>query len=227
MLLRRLKLVNYGGIYNGMGLYEIEIDFSKCKNKIILIKGDNGTGKSTIENALKPLPDDNSSFISGKDASKTIEYIDEVTFTIYSITFIHEYKNSSRTTKGFFKKIINGNIIEMNPSGNITSCKDIIYEELQLDPNYITLTQLSNTKRGIADLRPADRKRYVNAILSNTDVYNNMYKKLSKKASTYKSMMSSIVSKLDSIGNIVQLQQSISAIENKISDLEYYDSVRG
>lgn len=220
MLLRRLKLVNYGGIYNGMGLYEIEIDFSKCKNKIILIKGDNGTGKSTIENALKPLPDDNSSFISGKDASKTIEYIDEVTFTIYSITFIHEYKNSSRTTKGFFKKIINGNIIEMNPSGNITSCKDIIYEELQLDPNYITLTQLSNTKRGIADLRPADRKRYVNAILSNTDVYNNMYKKLSKKASTYKSMMSSIVSKLDSIGNIVQLQQSISAIENKISDAE-------
>ena len=220
MILKRLKLVNYGGIYNGMGLYQIEIDFTKCRNRIILIKGDNGTGKSTIENALKPLPDDNTAFISGKDASKEIEYIDEDTGIIYSINFIHECKGSSRTTKGYFRKIVNGNVLEMNPSGNITGCKDIIYEELQLDPNYITLTQLSNTKRGIADLRPAERKRYVNAILSSTDVYNDMYKKLSKKASTYKGMMSSIVSKLDNIGNIAQLQQSIKAIEEKISEAE-------
>ena len=79
MLLKRLKLVNYGGIYNGMGLNEIEIDFTRCQHRIILIKGDNGTGKSTIESALKPLPDDNSSFIFGKDAMKEIEYIDEFT----------------------------------------------------------------------------------------------------------------------------------------------------
>lgn len=221
MLLKRLKLVNYGGIYNGMGLYEIEIDFTKCRNKIVLIKGDNGSGKSTIESALKPLPDDNSSFISGVNASKEIEYIDEVNGLIYSITYIHECKNQSRISKGYFKKIFpNGNVIDLNPSGNISSCKEMINEELELDANYIALTQLSSTKRGIADLRPAERKRYVNSILSSTDVYNTMYKTLSKKASTYKALMNSISSKIDNVGNTVQLQEELKSIESKISETE-------
>lgn len=221
MLLKRLKLVNYGGIYNGMGLYEIEIDFTKCRNKIVLIKGDNGSGKSTIESALKPLPDDNSSFISGVNASKEIEYIDEVNGLIYSIIYIHECKNQSRISKGYFKKIFpNGNVIDLNPSGNISSCKEMINEELDLDANYITLTQLSSTKRGIADLRPAERKRYVNSILSSTDVYNTMYKTLSKKASTYKALMNSISSKIDNVGNTVQLQEELKSIESKISETE-------
>lgn len=221
MLLKRLKLVNYGGIYNGMGLYEIEIDFTRCRNKIVLIKGDNGSGKSTIENALKPLPDDNSSFISGVSACKEIEYIDETNGIVYSISYIHEYKNQSRISKGYFKKILpNGNVIDLNPSGNISSCKEMINEELELDANYITLTQLSSTKRGIADLRPAERKRYVNSILSSTDVYNTMYKTLSKKASTYKALMSSISSKIDNVGNTVQLQEELKSIESKISETE-------
>ena len=220
MILKRLKLVNYGGIYNGLGLNEIEIDFTKCQHRIILIKGDNGSGKSTIENALKPLPDDNTAFINGKNASKEIEYIDEFTGTIYSITFLHEVSGQSRKSRGFITKTVGGNTLDLNPSGNITSCKDIIYDELQLDPNYITLTQLSSNKRGIADLRPADRKRYVNAILTSTDVYNDMYKVLSKKASTYKSMVQSIASKLDNIGNVVQLEQNIRALDEKISEIE-------
>lgn len=221
MLLKRLKLVDYGGIYNGMGLYEIEIDFTRCRNKIVLIKGDNGSGKSTIESALKPLPDDNSSFISGVSACKEIEYIDETNGIVYSISYIHECKNQSRISKGYFKKILpNGNVIDLNPSGNISSCKEMINEELELDANYITLTQLSSTKRGIADLRPAERKRYVNSILSSTDVYNTMYKTLSKKASTYKALMSSISSKIDNVGNTVQLQEELKSIESKISETE-------
>lgn len=221
MLLKRLKLVNYGGIYNGMGLYEIEIDFTRCRNKIVLIKGDNGSGKSTIESALKPLPDDNSSFISGVSACKEIEYIDETNSIVYSISYIHEYKNQSRISKGYFKKILpNGNVINLNPSGNISSCKEMINEELELDANYITLTQLSSTKRGMADLRPAERKRYVNSILSSTDVYNTMYKTLSKKASTYKALMSSISSKIDNVGNTVQLQEELKSIESKVSETE-------
>lgn len=204
-----------------MGLYEIEIDFTRCRNKIVLIKGDNGSGKSTIESALKPLPDDNSSFISGVSACKEIEYIDETNSIVYSISYIHEYKNQSRISKGYFKKILpNGNVIDLNPSGNISSCKEMINEELELDANYITLTQLSSTKRGIADLRPAERKRYVNSILSSTDVYNTMYKTLSKKASTYKALMSSISSKIDNVGNTVQLQEELKSIESKISETE-------
>lgn len=221
MLLKRLKLVNYGGIYNGMGLNEIEIDFTRCKNRIVLIKGDNGSGKSTIENSLKPLPDDNTSFIAGKDAIKEIEYYDEMTGITYSIRYVHECKSSSRISKGYFHKIFpNGNIVDLNNSGNISSCKEMVNEELELDANYIALTQLSSTKRGIADLRPADRKRFVNNILSSTDVYNTMYKNLSKRASHYKSLMTNISSKIDSVGNLVQLEEELKLVESKIKEAE-------
>ena len=36
------------GVYMGSGLQEITIDFTKCKNRIILITGPNGSGKSTL-----------------------------------------------------------------------------------------------------------------------------------------------------------------------------------
>jgi uncharacterized coiled-coil protein SlyX len=220
MLLKRLKLVNYGGIYNGLGLKEIEIDFTKCQHRIILIKGDNGSGKSTIESALKPLPDDNAAFIAGENAYKEIEYIDEISGTIYSIRFEHEIAGNTRKSRGFISKSCGGFITQLNPSGNITSCKDVIYDELQLDPNFITLSQLSATKRGIADLRPAERKKYVNSILENTDAYNDMYKTLSKKASAYKGMVQSITAKLDTIGNVTQLEEAIKCLDTQIQDIE-------
>ncbi len=214
-------LLNYGGIYNGLGMYDIEIDFTRCKNNVILIKGDNGSGKSTIMNALKPLPDDSVNFIAGKTASKEIEYIDETNGIVYAIKYVHECKGSTRTSKGYFNKILpNGQVIEMNPSGNITGCKDVVYEELELDPNYITLTQLSSSNRGIADLKPADRKRFVNAIISSTEVYNQIYKTLSKRASNLKSLMSSISAKIDSVGNVAKLEETLKNVEEKIKDTE-------
>lgn len=221
MILKRLKLVNYAGIYNGMGINEIEIDFTKCKNHIILIRGDNGSGKSTLVKSIKPLPDTNDDFINGLVATKEIEYIDEFG-TIYSIRFIHEIKSNGEraTTKGYIAKISNGFSTQLNPNGNITSCKEIIYEEFKLDPNYVALFQLSSMNRGLADMRPSERKKYVNCILSSTEAYNNINKKLSKKSIGYKSLMSSIVAKLNSIEDSDKLGIRITDLENQISNIQ-------
>lgn len=227
MLLRKLRLVNYGGIYNGMGLNEIEIDFSKCRNRIILIKGDNGTGKSTIMKALKPLPDDNTDFIPGVIATKEIEYFDEKTGIIYQVRFIHGINNKGTrdNAKGYFYKIHNGKINELNPSGNITSCKSVVYEQFQLDSSYLTLMQLSSGKRGLADMRPADRKKFVTGILNNVEVYNDMYKKLGKKSTVFKGLMNSIISKLNGLGDIsmlnLELRDCEEVIKQENASIEY------
>ena len=48
-----IKLKNYIGIYQGCnGLKELYIDFTKCKNRITMIKAKNGGGKSTLLKAL-------------------------------------------------------------------------------------------------------------------------------------------------------------------------------
>ena len=222
MYLRRLKLVNYGGIYNGLGLEEIEIDFTRCQHRIILVKGDNGSGKSTIVSALKPLTDDNISFIPGKNARKEIEYYDEKEDVIYKIVFIHDAisETSRKTARGFIYRIDKMGQANLNPSGNISDCKKVIYSELSLDSNYITLVQLSNTKRGIADLKPAERKKYVSEILNSSETYNGMYKKFSSLASELKGKLDAINAKIKDVGNVIDLEQKVASYDRQIAEAE-------
>jgi ABC-type cobalamin/Fe3+-siderophores transport system ATPase subunit len=58
-----IRLKNYIGIYNGMSLNQIEINFSNAINKVTVINGKNGCGKSTLLNALTVNPDPASCFI--------------------------------------------------------------------------------------------------------------------------------------------------------------------
>lgn len=215
-----IELQGYAGIYNGMKLMQIKIDFTKCKTNKIIIKGDNGSGKSTLENAINPNPDSNESFIPNCEARKNICLIDNG--TEYIIRYIHPVTNSGGrgVTKGYISKLINGQLVELNPNGNISSCKDILYDEFNLDSNFISLSKLSSENRGLVDNRPAERKKLVNSIINILEVYNGIYKKLSKKASLFKQMINSITYKIDSIGNEVQLNAKLKNIEGRINKLE-------
>ena len=54
--LLRIKLVNFVGIYLGIGVKELEIDRSKSNNNIILLLGNNGSGKSSLLAEMTPFP---------------------------------------------------------------------------------------------------------------------------------------------------------------------------
>lgn len=212
-----IKLTGYIGIYNGMGLNEIEIDLSKAKHKLLIIKGANGSGKSTIEKALNPLPDNNSFFIPGVSAKKELILQDKD--LIYKIVYKHPIKNTSGdrdTTKGYIYK----NNILLNPNGNISDAKDIIFDELGLDPNFVALSTLSSEDRGLADKKPGDRKRYVNNIIPSLEAYNNIHKKLSKKSSIVKANMNTISSKIESTPPEESLKETLKALMGRIEEIK-------
>ena len=208
-----LELENYIGIYNGMGLYKIQIDFAKAYHRICVIKGTNGSGKTTIQSALSLFPDGNESFIPDKPANKIVHVANGK--NLYQIRFNHDIRpNGTRaTTKAFIAK----NGVELNTSGNVTSYKDILYEEFKLDPNFFALTRLSMDDRGIGYKRPADRKRFVNSIIESLEVYNDIYKTISKKANSIKAVMNNITSKLGSIGDKTSITEQRDAIDKEIA----------
>ena len=212
-----LYLENYIGIYNGMNLHKIEINLSLCRHKMLIIRGENGSGKSTIFNSMSVFPDSNDMFIPGLAASKIIHLQDGI--NIYQIMFVHPVKadGSRDTTKAYISKIVNGQSIELNPNGNVTSYKDIIYDELGLDPNFIALSQLSMDDKGLASKKPAERKRFVNAIMSSLEVYNNIHKTLTKQSNAIKAVMNTISTKLGNLGDIGILQANLKAIEGQIN----------
>ena len=217
MRYKGIELINYGGIYNGMGLYQIKIDFTKCISNKIIIRGANGSGKSTLINAINPNPDSNDCFIPNMEARKNIYLEDENTGIEYIIRYIHPVTNSGRgTTKGYISKTINGQMVELNPNGNISSCKDILYEEFNLDANFISLSRLSSEDRGLVDNKPAERKKLLNSIINTLDVYNDIYKKLSKKSASFKQLISTLSYKIDSLGNKEQLNSRLVNTENRL-----------
>lgn len=213
-------LSNYIGIYNGMGLTEIHIDMTLCRHRILTIRGDNGGGKSTLMKALSLFPDPNDSFIPGLPARKEIVLIDNQ--TAYKLVFVHGVKTNGEreTTKAYITKTFGDSIVELNENGNVTSYKDILFSELGLDANFAALSQLSNDDRGLADKKPAERKRFVNSIISSLDTYNNIYKTLTKRSSNYKSMINAIVAKLSVLGDEATLKSSLEDLEGKINALQ-------
>jgi len=52
-----LKAVNFAGIYAGTGRREIEIDFTKGNNKIVMLLGGNGSGKAQPNDSIIYTPD--------------------------------------------------------------------------------------------------------------------------------------------------------------------------
>lgn len=219
MRLAFIKLVGYIGIYNGLGLNEISIDFSKCKYKKILIKGDNGCGKTTLRTALHVMPDNNGVLISNMECKKEITLIHED--IIYNIQIIHPLTNKGdrATTKAYIQKSSPDGFYELNPNGNISSYKDIVSNELSLDTNLVSLSQLSGENRGLASLKPGDRKKMVTSLIASTVSYNDMNKTFSKKSSVYKSMRNSILSKINNLGNIESLISSLNSADVRYNKL--------
>lgn len=215
-----IELTNYIGIYDGIGLKNIRIDFRNCKTNKVLIKGLNGSGKSTLYSALNILPESNDFFIQGVEARKNI-CVDN-NGIIFTIRYIHGVDNNGNrsTNKGYITKIIDGKETELNPNGNITSCKDTIYAEFNLDANFMALSQLSTEDRGLAYKIPSARKKFVTNIINILDVYNNINKVISKKASIFKSTINSLTYKIDSIGDEMALQLNLKSIEDRLDCLE-------
>lgn len=224
MRFKSLTLKGYIGIYNGLGKEEIFIDFMKCKYNKVIIRGANGSGKSTLLAALSPLPDDNSSFIFNKEAKKTIEIIDNG--VVYSIVYIHPVKCTidlngneiwtRQTTKGYVYK----DVVNLNPNGNISDCKDIIFSIFNLDANFMALSQLTSEDRGLIDKKPAERKKFVNSILNNLETYNAIYKTLTKKSSIFRSMVNTLSKNIASLGDEDTLNATKNSLQSQLMELD-------
>ena len=224
MRIEFIALDNYIGIFNGTGKRHIEFNFTQCKN-VIAIRGFNGSGKSTLMRTLNPFPDSNEMLIPGLEAHKRIIYLKNE--FRYIIDIIYPLKNNGEraTSKVSILKLnwSTGEQWTINPNGNVSEAKELIMNEFELDNNYITLSQLSSEDRGLADKRPAERKKFVNDILSDLTAYNSMYKILTKKSSTLKALTNSINMKIDRILNgrsLNNLKDELAMIEKKLKSEE-------
>lgn len=230
MKITYFRLKGYIKVLNGMGLEEIAIPFSEFKNRIVLVQGENGCAKSTIIAALSPNPDSSDSFrtdvfiddfgnrqIIEYPAEKEIHYVgvDDFGNENYIKILIQSIVDDSRTrrtTKAFISK--NGE--ELNPNGNVTSFKEIRDSVLGIDPIYLDLSSISAENRGIVDMIPSERRKYMASYVGSLDTYNNIFKVISKKVTTLKSYMNTINSKLYELGDESELRLKLAQLTTSL-----------
>ncbi len=185
MYIKRLKLVNFIGIYKGTGRYEIEIDLSNNKNKIIMLSGKNGSGKTTIQSEMHPFKEScdnrNNLILDGKEGIKEIDIVDGD--NIYEIKHIYGKKAQSFIYK---------NGVDINPSAAVMMFKEVIENELKITQDYFKVGKIGVESKEIINMTTSERKLFMSKIapgiedyLDSFDIIRDKFKETNKSLKQY------------------------------------------
>ena len=230
MKIEYLELKNFSNINTAFKTKKLSIDFTKCKNKIVLLTGPNGSGKTSILSCLHPfatngnldIRNDNPLVLIGKEGYKEIRINDDGNEYIIK----HHYIPSKETHS--VKSYIMRNGVELNPNGNVTSFKERVKEELDIEMDYLKLARLGSNVTNFIDLKTTERKSFMGKILDEVEIYLKYYKKITNDMREVKSIISHTIDKLGKL-NIndedelkkyqKKLSKELAEYENKLSDI--------
>lgn len=218
MKIQRLKLVNFIGIKHGLDADEVEIDFTKTNNSIIMLLGGNGAGKSVIMSMLHPFKesfDDRKDLIlEGKVGEKEIDILHNG--HLYEIK--HTYTKSAQS---FIKK----DGVELNENGGVRTFEDKVFSELGLTKDYFRIGKIGSNTKNFVDFTTSDRKTYIGTFLNIEDM-NEKYTVANEALKVLKKSMASIGNDLKKFqskdiveATITQITEASSATEQQLFEL--------
>ncbi len=224
MRITKLKLENVAGLYVGSGLSEIEIDFTKSKNKITLIQSQNGKGKSVLISTLNPFAgttslDERSSlpFIrEGKNGYKEIWFQkarDEIVIKHY-----FKATKESHSVKSYFS--LNG--IELNENGNVSSFLTLVDNHFNITPEMMRLIRLGTNVNSFISLSPTKRKEYIGKLIEEIELYLKIYKKIADDIRVVKVLLQSNSTNLynSHISDITLEMNKLSELNSNVKSYE-------
>jgi DNA repair exonuclease SbcCD ATPase subunit len=218
MKITRFILENFSNIDTAMNARRIEIDFRDVKNKIILLIGPNGSGKTSLLSLLTPfatvggLDIRNSAnlILEGKNGYKEIEIINK-----NDIYIIKHFYTAKKPEGHSVKSYIMKNGVELNANGNVSSFKEYVKDELNVEMDYLKLIRLGSNVTSMIDLSETERKTFMNKLLSDADIFLTFFKKVNNDLKQLKEMISHAIDKQNRLGVV-----SIDDIENTIDNYE-------
>lgn len=201
MKIEYLQLKNFASIYMAFHSKEISIDFTKSKNRIILITGPNGSGKTSILSNLHPFAthgnmdvrNELSLIRENKEGYKEIHINDQD--NIYVIKHFYTPTKTGHSVKSYM--IRNG--LELNPNGNVTSFKELVKQELDIEQDYMKLARLGNNVTNFIDLKTTERKSFMGKILSETEIYLQYNKKIMMDLRETRSLIDHLVDSIEKL----------------------------
>lgn len=223
MVIEKLILENYRTIYTAMNCHRIEIDFTKRKNRICMLVAPNGGGKTSILSALTPfatlgnldIRDGISLILEKEKGYKEIHYRNGSDKYI-----IKHFYTPSSTGSHSVKSYIEKNGTELNVNGNVTSFKDIVKMELDIEMDYLKLIRIGNNVTNLLQMKTTERKNFMSKLLHDTDIYLKMYKKISTNITQIRAMINHTLDKIrkTNIQNVDDVLAQCLQMEDEIKN---------
>lgn len=222
MKIEKMILRNFSAIKNAMDANEISIDFSQAINKICLLIGRNGSGKTTLLSMMQPFSDlgnldvrnGNKFVLPDKEGYKEIHIRSDNDLYIIK-HFYTPHKDKSHSVKSYIEK----NGVELNINGNVTSFKEIIKEELQIEPDFLKLIRLGKNVTSLIELSSTERKTFMSKIMDDIGIFLEYYKSVNNKLRQLNDMISHTVDKLNRLGvsDKKDIKRKIKELNNEVS----------
>ena len=226
LIIKDLYLEGFAKIHTGMHVDRLYLNFENMPNQTYLFVGDSGSGKSSTLKSIHPFAFNSSTgeetsnsdlIMSGRNGRKIITYkLDDM-----EITCKHLYlrkPDGSIQVKSYFS--VNGE--ELNPSGLVTTFKELVAQYFYIDESFLTLLALGNSVRSMVDYTSGERKKLSVRIFTELNIYMTYYKNASAVVKELKTILNNVVDKLERYGDYDKkdIKKQIKTINESIRSLE-------
>lgn len=223
------KGVNLLGIYSGLGKKTFELDLTDLSDKeIIVICGDNGSGKSTFLSLIHPWPyptDGRTKFIiKGKEGSLIRKYTGE-DGTIFTSQCIYTPKKDGGHNSKCYLKIEKPGCdpVELNPNGNVASYMQLLYTYFGINKDFLAFASYSTEIASIVNMTDSERKSSVDTMVPNVRRYEVAYNILNEKYKNLRNLIRNVAQKIVSLRD----EDSLEADFHRLTDeLKKYTNER-
>lgn len=206
----KAKFHHWTGIRLGLGVDDLELDFTKSKNRICLVLGTNGSGKTTILEGLTLFTDiysaqrDSNDFIDVDESGNKDGYR-HIYFQNGNDVFLSKVEWIGDKTRCYLTRVDSSNwdreLEDLNPSGNVRSYEEQLFLRFGLTKEYNKLLFLGPGLSDIITMTPSERKNNISKFTPNIDKYLELYKQTGKYYSKLKSDLAVVTSEIHRLGD--------------------------
>lgn len=216
---------NIIGFVSGLGKKNFVLDLHDYKNKdIMVIVGDNATGKSTFLSMIHPIhntADDRSKFVvEGKEGLLLRTYESDDGTIITTKCVYHPKSDGGHTPKCYISILRPGEKepIEMNPNGNVSSYTSLLYTYFGITKDYINFASYSDAVSGIVSMTDTERKNSVASMIPNTGRFEIAYNSVNDRYRELRNMARNVAQKILALRDEDSLQSDLERVTKELND---------
>lgn len=217
------EATNISGFKSGLGRKTFRLDLTKLLGKdIIVILGDNATGKSTFLSLIHPMhtPSDKKQrfVVEGKEGIIVREYLGDDGTTIITKAIYTPKKDDGHLSKLYFTLIKGDKETELNPNGNVASYYALVDTYFGVNKDYIQFASYNDVVKGIVKMTDSERKLSVSSLVPNTNRFETAYNIINDKYRDLNNTLRNLSQKIVHLGDEDALSRDLKRMDKELKE---------